>query len=132
MQGRGYDAVLLGRAGDAPIDVDRMHARLRSTAYEPVARSLREAGFHSAIELLATYAGRAVDLSDWLDGAAINGDRNLRLQYLAAQGLNLYRADVILDDMLSGGVEFPEDLFTGSPQLLEQLRQAIRARQGRF
>ena len=34
-------------------------------------------------------------MSQWLNGAIINTDRNLRLQYLAAQGLNVYQANVI-------------------------------------
>ena len=132
VQGMGYDAVLLGRADDAPIDVDRLHRRLTSPEYEPVARSLRQVGFESAIDLLGTFAGQASDLEDWLAGAAINTDRNLRLQYLAGQGLNLYRADVIFSNMVSQGPKFPDRLFTGSPQRLDALHQRLRARQGRF
>jgi len=132
VQGMGYDAVLLGFADDSPIDVDRLHARLQSPEYETVARSLREVGFYSATELLGTYAGRASDLAEWLQGAAINTDRNLRLQYLAGEGLNVYRADAIFTNMTAEGVEFPESLFKGSARRLEPLKQMIRARQGRF
>lgn len=126
--GEGYDAVLLGRAGGEPIDVDRMRARLRSPEYASVARSLREVGVRSAVDLLGTFAGQASNLDHWLEGAAINRDRNLRLQYLAGEGLNRYDADVIFDNMLADGLEFPDTLFTGSPDVLEQVRQNILTR----
>jgi len=128
----GYDAVLLGRADDVPIDVDRIHARLRKSDNERVARSLQQVGFYSAVELLGTYAGDAADLSDWLQGAAINDDRNLRLQYLAGKGLNEYNADVIFDNMTSGGLRIPAALFAGSPQRLNELRRIIQTRHDRF
>jgi len=133
VRGAGYDAVLLGRAGDEPIDMDRVHARLRSAEYATVARSLREVGFASAVDLLGTYAAGAPDLADWLEGARTNSDRNLRLQYLAGQGLNELRADAILDDMLAAArARSPDRLFEGSPELLRALRQAIRTRTPRM
>ena len=126
VQGMGYDAVLLGRAGDAPIDVDALHRRLRDRDYERVNQSLREVGFESAIDLLATYAAGPADLRPWLRDAAINTDRNLRLQYLAGEGLNENRADAILGHITAGAV-FPETLFAGSPALLLQLREKLRS-----
>jgi len=65
-----------------------------------VKNSLAQIGMHSAIDLFSTYAGRKPDLEPWLRDATINRDRNLRLQYLAGLGLNLYQADVIYADML--------------------------------
>src|SRR5262249_23566653 len=62
VNGRGYDAVLVGRAHDAPIDVDLVEQRLTEPSYEVIARSLREVGFYSALDLLGTYAGGAADL----------------------------------------------------------------------
>jgi len=124
--------VLLGRAGDAPIDVDQIERRLVSADYDRVNRSLRHVGFDSALDLLGTYAGGARDMSDWLGSAAINTDRNLRLQYLAADGLNVYRADALYTSLVPHGVRFPETLFAGPPAALEELRQRLRARQGDY
>jgi hypothetical protein len=62
--------------------------------------------------------------------AQINRDRNLRLQYLAGRGLNLYRADTIFADMLNYAKE-PDGVFTGSPEKLQTLIQRIRTNQGR-
>jgi spermidine synthase len=132
VEGMGYDAVLLARAGDAPIDVDRMQRRLTRADHARVARSLREVGFDSALDLLGTYAGQAADMSSWLEGAAVNTDRNLRLQYLAGRGLNEYRAGEIFARLTAHGVRFPERLFSGAPAQLEELRQRIRARQGDY
>jgi spermidine synthase len=132
VEGQGYDAVLFARAGDAPIDVERVARRLDSAAYAPVARSLQDVGFASALDLLGTYAGQAADMQAWLADAAINTDRNLRLQYLAGQGLNSYRAGAIFSALTPSGVGFPERLFAGTPTELEELRQRLRARQGRY
>ena len=132
VEGLGYDAVLLGRADDAPIDIDRIERRLESAAYARVAGSLREVGIDSALDLAGTYAGQAADLARWLDGAAINTDRNLRLQYLAGDALNEQRADAIFAALSAHTMRFPRGLFTGSPARLEALRQRIAARRGGY
>ena len=95
-----------------------------------MAQSLREIGMNSAVDLFSTYAGRKPELSAWLKDAQINHDSNLRLQYLAGLGLNLYQADVIYSDMAQHGKP-PTDQFTGSQTLLDQLRDKIRMEQGR-
>ena len=64
----------------------------------------------SAIDLFSTYAGKRPDLDPWMSDAIINRDRNLRLQYLAGLGLNLYQSDVIYADMLKYA-RYPEELF---------------------
>ena len=87
--------MLVGQNQPTTIDVDQIQAKLQRPEYEPVARSLREIGMTSAVDLFATYAGRKPDLEPWLRDATLNRDRNLRLQYLAGLGLNLYQADVI-------------------------------------
>jgi spermidine synthase len=125
VQNMGYDLVLLGRADDAPIDVDRIERRLATIEYERVRRSLADVGFRSAVDLFGTYVGGASDLAAWLEDARLNTDRNLRLQYLAGEGLNTYQADAILRSMTASGVEFPENLFSGSPEQLERLRRRI-------
>jgi spermidine synthase len=85
---------------------------------------------YSAVDLFSTYAGSARDYEPWLKDAQINRDRNLRLQYLAGRGLNLYRADVIFADMLNYAKE-PDGIFTGSPNRLQALTEKIRTNQGR-
>jgi spermidine synthase len=124
VNGLGYDLVLLGKLEPGPIDVDAMQARLRLPENEPIVRSLQEIGIMSAVDLLGTYAGRADDMAEWLRGATINRDRNLRLQYLAGLGLNLNKADEIYRAM-SVASRYPEDLFTGSDATLQALRVAI-------
>jgi spermidine synthase len=130
-EGEGYDLVLLGQVEPARIDVDDIDARLRRPEYAWVAQSLREIRMQTAVDLFSTYAGRKPDLDPWLRDAAINRDRNLRLQYLAGLGLNLYRADVIYTELLSNVSRLPEDLFQGSDETKRRLFAAIRAAQGR-
>ncbi|MGE5245178.1 MAG: fused MFS/spermidine synthase [Betaproteobacteria bacterium] len=122
--GEGYDVVLVGQAGPVSIDVDALQRRLERPEYRAVAASLAEVGFGSAVDLLATYAGQASDLAPWLAGAAINRDRNLRLQYLAGLGLNEYESGAIYSEMLLYR-RFPGDLFVGSGARTRQLWDAL-------
>ena len=85
---------------------------------------------HSAVDLFATYAGSADDMKPWMHDAQINRDRNLRLQYLAGRGLNLYKADAIFAEMLPNAKE-PQGIFEGSETLKETLLQKIRSSWGR-
>jgi spermidine synthase len=123
-RGVGYDTVLLGQAGPARIDVDTLDARLRDPAYASVAQSLRDVGIRSAVDLLASYAGRAVDLQPWLRDAAINHDGDLRLQYLAGLGLNANEGDRVYAGILKYR-RYPDDLFVGSENTLAALRSRI-------
>jgi spermidine synthase len=110
--GKGYDVVLLGQAGETKINLDDLQHRLEQTDFSAMARSLQNVGFQTALDLFGTYAGRARDLAPWLQDAQINRDRNLRLQYLAGFHANWYRSDKILDEMLVYR-KFPDELFTG-------------------
>jgi spermidine synthase len=123
-EGRGYDLVLIGRAEPITIDLDQLQARLTDPAHEQVAASLRDIGITNAIDLLSHYAGTARDLGPWLEGATINTDRNLRLQYLAGLTLNTVEGAAIYREMLSYA-RFPEDIFAGSADALRELRQRI-------
>jgi spermidine synthase len=122
--GQGYDVVLLGSVSPLRIDLGRVQGRLNSEGYQGVAQSLRNAGFRSAVGLLETYAGRASELKPWLAHAAINRDRNLRLQYLAGLGCALYQQDSIYAGLLSYR-QFPRDLFVGTDGWTEALRVAL-------
>ena len=97
--------------------------------YAPVAKSLGEVGMYSAIDLFANYAGRGPDLTAWTRDAFINRDRNLKLQYLAGLGLNLYQSDRIYSEMLVHA-KYPEGLFTGSDATLRAAPRRHRPRAG--
>jgi spermidine synthase len=123
-EGQGYDVVLLGQLDEGPLDVTRAQALLASPARAGVADSLAGVGFPSLLDLLGTYAGHAEDLRPWLEGAEINRDRNLRLQYLAGLQLNQYEADLIYNQILSYR-QVPDPHFTASPDVLAELRQRL-------
>jgi spermidine synthase len=129
--GAGYDLVLLGQVEGTHVNLDEIEARLKRPEYAPIAKSLSEIGMQSAVDLFATYAGSAEDMKRWLADAQINRDRNLRLQYLAGRGLNLYKAGEIFAEMLPFASDPKHDLFTGSPELINTLMQKMHAAQGR-
>jgi len=130
INGGGYDLVLLGQVQPTRIDIGALASRFGDPRYAAVARSLGDVGFDSPISLFSTYAGTGADVQPWLTDAAINRDRNLRLQYLAGMGLNLYQSATIYSTMLSYS-RYPETLFVGSDALKQSLREAIRRAQGR-
>ena len=134
--GKGFDAVLLGQVEPTRIDLDKVHEKLSSADYARVRESLLEVGFGAdikgrewkpnlwgdpAISLLATYAGRAVDMKEWMENAQINTDRNLRLQYLAGMSVNSFVEAEILNGILKY-YNFPGDMFSGSPQQIQEMK----------
>jgi len=128
-QGQGHDMVLLGQAEPLHIDLDKMEERVGyRDASSKMPQSLADVGMNSPVDLFATYAGRSPDLKPWLTGAAINRDRNLRMQYLAGLGLNLDDSAAIYAGMLAYR-RFPldlGDLFTSTEGRVDSLREAIR------
>jgi spermidine synthase len=124
VNGQGYDLVLFGQLEGGKINVDAVQARLADPANQAIAKSLSEVGINSALDLFGTYAGRSSDMKTWLGDAIINTDRNLKLQYLAGLGLNLYQSDAIYKAMIREA-KYPEDLFEGSPETLAALRAKI-------
>jgi len=129
LNGGGYDTFLLGQADAGKIDVDAVQSRLDNPGYARVLESLREVGLGSAVQLFSTYAGQDKDLQPWLQGAEINRDGNLRLQYMAGMAVNTNAEDVIYSDMLRYR-QFPLNLFSGSEQTLQMLASAIGAPHG--
>jgi spermidine synthase len=125
--GAGYDAVLFGQAEPTVIDVDQWQARLDRPENAGVRQSLEDVGFHSAVDLLATYAARAADLGEWMSDAQINTDRNLRLQYLAGLSLNHYDETKILNE-LTRSYQFPENLFVGTGARARLLEERLKIR----
>ena len=128
-QGKGHDMVLLGKVEPLRIDLDEMERRVgyRDDSSK-MPQSLAEVGMNSPVDLFATYAGRAADLKQWLNGAAINRDRNLRMQYLAGIGLNADDSAAIYAGMLTYR-RFPDDLFVSAEGRVDSLRETIRRAQ---
>ena len=110
--GAGYDLVLLGQVEPTTIDLDEIEARLQRPGVRAgrASRCARSACTRRSICSRPT-PGRRRTSQPWLKDAQINRDRNLRLQYLAGRGLNLYRADVIYADMLN----YAKDPTASSP-----------------
>jgi spermidine synthase len=124
LNGEGYDLVLLGQAGPLTIDMRALRERFGAERYVPVEASLREVGFNSIVDVFSTYAGDGPTLEPWLHDASINRDRNLRLQYLAAVGLNRYQSKGIFDEIVAYR-RFPDSIFVAGDPWKETLRQAI-------
>ena len=126
--GIGYDIVLVGQTGEATIDVDRMQRRLNRGDHALAVESLRDVRFGSAVDLLATYAGRASDLAPWLAHAERNRDSNLRLQYVAGLSFNIRQRQPIYDQIMAF-CRFPGDLFAASEEIRERLRKSLEMKE---
>jgi spermidine synthase len=129
-QGQGHDMVLLGQVEPLRIDLDEVEHRIRYRSDSKLAKSLAGIGMNSPVDLFRTYAGRRRDLTAWLRNAAINRDRNLRLEYLAGLGLNRDDAAAIYAGILAYR-RFPEDLFFGTEGRVDSLRAAVLRPAGR-
>jgi len=121
--------VLFGQLEASKIDVDTVQARLDDPANAAIAQSLREIGIFSAVAVLLNKTSRQSDMKNWLSDAIINTDRNLKLQYLAGLGLNLYQSDAIYKAMIRE-VKYPDELFDGSEETLKALRAKVAASLG--
>jgi spermidine synthase len=122
--GGGYDAVLVGRLDDRPIDVEALQAQLDRPEYARVRNSLSQVGYDTIVDLLATYLASGRDLAPWLRGSTINTDRNLRLQYLAGNGVNNNTGTEIRDAMMRYR-RFPDELLTGNAATLGLLQERL-------
>jgi spermidine synthase len=103
-----------------------MEARLARPDYRAVAQSLSDIGMNSAADLFASYTADKKTLAPWLKDAAINHDRDLRLQYLAGLALNHAEEDTIYREMLIYWTR-PTSLFRGSAPQLEALYSEMEA-----
>jgi spermidine synthase len=138
--GKGYDAVLFGQAEPTVIDLDKMEQRLSRPDHQAVRESMREVGLGPSRRgptpageseglvtgMLSTFVGEATHLEGWSQGAQINTDRNLRLQYLAGMWLNSDMGTVILSGILAH-YRFPDRMFVGSPPRVRAQRRALEA-----
>jgi spermidine synthase len=118
--GQGYDLVLMGQAEPLKIDIDAAERKLNRPEFLPVRQSMHEIGFPSATSMYATYLGDEASMRDWLKGAPINSDRNLRLMYLAGWGINNEIADPLYRKIFAMR-RTPRPWFTGSPEGLASL-----------
>lgn len=122
--GGGYDLILVARETDARIDVDALQRRIADPEYLPVVHSLVASGFGSPLDLFSTFAGDRTTMAAWLEGAPLNLDRNLRLQYLAGlrsppSGHEDTYAHLVARRAL------PAELFSASADWLAQLRPIL-------
>jgi len=122
--GAGYDTALLGQVEEPKIDVEDIQRRIESPEYAAVAQSTRDVGFNSVLDLLATYAGQRQDLMPWLEGAQINRDGNLRLQYMAGLALNDSLESTIYNQILSYR-RFPQNMLVVSDASREVVMRAL-------
>jgi spermidine synthase len=125
INGLGNDLVLLGQVEPLQVNVDALQDRWSRAEYARVTQSMGGVNFHSATDVLATYAGRASDLKPWLASADINDDMSMRLQYLAGIGLNFDDPGSIYADILRYR-RFPRELFTGSEQRVRSLEDQLK------
>ncbi len=94
----GYDVIVLGTVdGSLLINVSTLLERVASNS--PLYASLSEVGLSNIDLLLTTLAADGPALVDWLRGAEINRDRNLRLQYLSGLTPDVQTAQAIFESM---------------------------------
>jgi spermidine synthase len=125
--GLGYDLVLVGQVTAPPINLDALAVRANTPAYAKVRDSLTDVGFASTDDLLATYTGAKGDFGHWIQGAQINTDRDMRLQYLAGMAVNHSEEDAIYRSLRAAAKPPGEAVFIGNPDHRRILQAKIAA-----
>jgi spermidine synthase len=120
--GRGYDVVLVGGLEPLHIDLPTTDRRMFSTPR--MAESFKQVRITSVIDLLSCYGASGRDMRSWLEGAPINRDFSLKLEYISGLAMDKKEADSIYAHMVAGRT-FPADSFTGPPEQIEELRRRI-------
>jgi spermidine synthase len=108
--GAGYDLVLIGYPRPAIMDLADAQARLDQPDHAAMKADLQQVGFTDARSMYDTYTGDKFGLADWTRGAAINRDRDLRLQYLAGLSLNRSLGDPIYREIARAKPILPRGL----------------------
>lgn len=119
----GEDLVMLGTTSQPAFDLDGIDQQWQSPEGAEIARSLKDVGFRTPLDLFGTYVGRGPDLAPWVAGAEVDRDPKPWLQYQA--GLDSYTQQTV--DVLAKLLpyrRFPEDLFVGSPGAKQALKRA--------
>ena len=122
LQGFGYDLVVLG--SDAPLEINISTATDRLASRPRLEARLRKVGLAPVERLFGSFTGNSEDLNAWLEGALINSNRSLRLQYLAGRAYRTYDGQVIYQT-ISNQARY-HDIFRGSEKSLNEIRRLAR------
>ena len=115
----GYDVVMLGQLDPIVINSEKIQDRLDSSP--TIKNSLSVVKYDSAMSVLKTFSGQINDIATWLEGAELNRDKNLRLEYLAGQSLDDYGKDKIHYAMTKD-LSYPKSIFSVSSSEENTLR----------
>jgi spermidine synthase len=119
---KGYDVVLVGGLGPLKLDAWAIQGRIDRTP--AIGTSLRDVKITGVVELLTTYGTNGRDMKGWLEGAPVNRDFSLKLEYISGLALNDKEADQIYAHMTAGRA-YPGDIITAPPPVDAELRRRI-------
>jgi len=114
----GNDLLMVGQVGPIKIDVGRLAARI--DANPRVAQSLAEVDLGYLVTLLAAYIGRGPELGAWLEGAEINREHSLRLQYLAGMAVGGHVTQQIYGS-IARYRRYPEEIFLAPREIRDRV-----------
>lgn len=122
----GYDLAVLGSTTPFTLDIDVVDQRLAELP--KVQSALASIGLGSGVELARAFAGQPRDLDAWVEGAELNLDRNLRLEYLAGSAHFEQSAEAIFRG-ITQELSYPRGQIKGpaaSLDLLEEWYRSVR------
>ena len=102
------------------IDVNRMAARIEENP--TLVQSLTDVDLGYLITILAAYVSRGPDLATWLEGAQINRESSLRLQYLAGLAIEVYRGQEIYRS-IARHHRYPDDIFVAPSEIRDRIHR---------
>ena len=117
IEGGSYDTIIIGGVDRFKLRMNAIQAQLDQQPR--LSQSLQDIEIHSAKDILVTFIGQKSDMDDWLANAELNLDRNLRLEYLAGEALDMNMRDQIFAKMVANR-SYPFNLIDLSTEFENQ------------
>jgi len=117
-----HDVIAVGQLEPTTLDLAEMNRRIQANL--KLEATLDEANLGTIPALLGQYAGRGEDLQKWLEGAEINHDASLRLEYLAGLSLWMAQADAIFRD-IAVYRRYPVDMLRNDAAYKDDILQRL-------
>jgi spermidine synthase len=117
-----HDIIAVGQLEPTTLDLKAIEGRIETN--EQLKAALDEVNVGTIPGLMAQYAGRGKDLAPWLEGAEINRDASLRLEYLAGLALWMTKADTIFREIETYR-QYPDDILQNDAEYETDIRQRL-------
>ncbi len=117
-----HDIIAVGQLEPLTLDLAELERRIH--ANDKLEAKLDEVNLATIPSLMGQFAGRGDDLRPWLEGAEINRDASLRLEFLAGLSLWMTQADAIFKEIATYR-RYPADVLRNDAVYKDDILQRL-------